>query len=148
MAEGLFPVYDVPSITVEDEEKQKYYPSLNFDFKTGDFVLDGSGNITTAAGQQAYKQWCIKTILTERYACLAYDSDIGIEMTRILQQPDFEAQCSEIERQYTEALMANPKTEYVREFEFSQPQPDAIAVKFTVKGKEYDEESISFLIKT
>ena len=147
MAEGLYPIYDVPSITVEDEEKQKYYLSLNFDFKTGDFVLDGSGSITTAAGQQTYKQWCIKTILTERYTCLAYGSDIGTEMTKVQRQPEYEAQCSEIEKQYSEALMANPKTEYVREFEFSQPQPDTIAVTFTIKGKEYDEESVSFLVK-
>lgn len=147
MSESLYPVYDVPSIVIDDEEKQKYYPSLDFDFETGDFVLDGSNNIMTAEGQRAYKQWCIKTILTERYTCLAYDSDIGTEMTRAAQQPEYEAQCSEIEKQYTEALMANPKTEYVREFEFSQPEPDVISVTFTIKGKEYDEESISFLIK-
>ena len=148
MAE-LYPVYDVPELHIsEDEEKQKYYPSLFFDYKSGDFKLDGSGNIEIARGQEAYKEWCIKTILTERYACLAYSSDIGTEMTKVAALDDYDAQCSDIERQYTEALMSNPKTEYVRDFVFTQPAPDAVSVTFTVKGKEYDEESISVLIKT
>ena len=148
MADNSYPVYDVPSVNRDSnsEAKQKYNPSLYFDFETGDFRLDNSNNIMLATGQEAYKQWCIKTILTERYACLAYSSAIGTEMTSVAELDDYEAQCSDIERQYTEALMANPKTEYVRDFSFSQPQPDAIGVGFAVKGKEYDEESLYFMI--
>ncbi len=147
MADTLFPVFDVPAVNSREEEKQKYYSSLYFDFETGDFRLDGSNNIEKASGQEAYKQWCIKTILTERYTCLAYSSNIGTEMIKAAVLSDFDAQCSDIERQYSEALMANPKTEYVREFEFSQPKPDEIGVEMIIKGKEYDEESVSFLIK-
>lgn len=146
--ENLYPVYDVPSMNIDDsEQKQRYNPSLYFDFEKGDFRLDGSNNIALATGQEAYKQWCIKTILTERYACLAYSSCIGTEMTKLARQSDYDAQCSDIERQYSEALMANPKTEYVRNFEFSQSNSDEITVSFIVKGKEYDEESISITIK-
>lgn len=148
MADGLYPVYDVPKkSSTKEEQQQQYNPSLYFDYETGDFRLDGSNNIVTATGQEAYKQWCIKTILTERHSCLAYSGNIGTEMTKIESQPDYEAQCSDIERQYTEALMANPKTEYVRNFKFSQMKPDETTVSLTIKGKEYDEESIFFTIK-
>lgn len=147
MADELYADFEVPAVNAEDEETLKYYPSLLFDYNTGDFQLDGSGRIAAARGQTAYKQWCIKTILTERYACLAYGPNIGTEMTRVSMLQDYDAQCSDIERQYTEALMANPKTEYVRDFMFSQPAPDSVSVTFTVKGKEYDEESINILIR-
>lgn len=148
MADNLYPVYDVPSMnTVDPEEKRKYSPSLYFDYELGDFRLDGRSNIVIAEGQEAYKQWCIKTILTERFACLAYSDCIGTEMALVAAQPDYDAQCSDIERQYTEALMANPKTQYVRDFQFSQPHPDSIAVSFVVKGREYDEESIYITIR-
>ncbi len=146
MAESLVAEVDVPSIVVDDEEKLKFYPSIYFDYDTGDFVLDGSGNFVMARGQVAYKQWCIKAVLTERNTCLAYSDAIGVDFASIRRQPDFDAKCSEIEREFSEALMANAKTEYVREFEFSEPAPDSIAVSFTVKAKEYDEESIKVLI--
>ena len=69
-------------------------------------------------GKTAYIQWCRKMVETERFSCLAYGTDIGVEMNDALGRAEHSAVESAVERTITEALMINPKTEYVREFEF------------------------------
>ena len=44
-----------------------------------------------------------------------------------------------IERTITEALLVNPATEYVRDFEFTM-EGDQLYVSFLAKGREWDDE--------
>lgn len=149
MAEkNLFPVFDVPEIqTPTPAEEQKYKPSVYFDYTLGDFKRDGANKIVTAEGKEAWMQWCIKTVLTERLSCLSYSSDIGAELDEALKQSDTDAVNSELERTITEALMVNPKTEYVRGFEFTWDS-DGLHCEFTVKGKEWEEQHIGVILQT
>lgn len=72
MAENqLFPVFDLPEIPDNPEYDERYYPSVYFDFETGDFLRDGAGRMITSAGREAYMQWCLKVASTERLSCLA-----------------------------------------------------------------------------
>ena len=145
---NLFPVFDTPTIAIlEEPEKQKYNPSVFFDFDLGDFLRDGAHKMVEADGKTAYIQWCRKMVDTERFTCLAYGTDVGTEMYDALSKGDHSAVESAMERTITEALMVNPKTEYVREFEFEWVNAE-LSVSFVVKGKEYDEQKLKTIVKT
>ncbi|MDN5345122.1 MAG: hypothetical protein PWQ18_1236 [Clostridia bacterium] len=81
-------------------------------------------------GAEAWVQWCIKTVLTERFAYLIYSPNYGCELEKALQQPSRRAVEAELERTITEALLADPRTEMVKDFSFSW-QGDQVKVSFT-----------------
>lgn len=146
MAETLFPVFDVPEISVLTAAKErKYRPSVYFDYSTGDFIRDGSGNMVQADGREAYRQWCLKVCMTERFTCLAYTNDIGTEMIDALAQADRPAVESAVERTICEALMVNPKTDYVRGFDFTWEKDD-LHCTFQVKGQDWEEFTLPMKI--
>ena len=145
---NLFPVFDVPEIiTPAPAEEQKYKPSVYFDYALGDFRRDGANKLVTAEGKEAYMQWCVKTVLTERLDRMAYSSDIGTELEDALKQVDLQAVESAMERTITEALMVNKRTEYVRNFEFTWDS-DGLHCDFIVKGKEWEEQQIGVILQT
>lgn len=82
---------------------------------------------------------CIKTVMTERDAFLAYSTKYGAELETSLAQSDRASVEASLERTITEAIMANPKTEYCRDFTFIWPEPDSCDCEFVVKGRGYDE---------
>lgn len=144
----LFPTVDVPEIlTPVPASKQHYKPSYQFDFTTGDFVRDGANRVVVCSGREAYLQWCMKVVHTERMTCLAYSSDIGIEGQEALAQSDRRAVESALERTISEALKVNPRTEYVRGFSFSW-EADVLRCRFTVKGREWEELEIETEMRT
>lgn len=144
----LFPVFDVPEITTPTQaEERKYKPSPYFDFETGDFKRSGSNKIIEADGKEAYRQWCLKVVLTERLDHLSYDSDIGAELNDALKQADRAAVESALERTITEALMVDRRTEYVRRFEFEWKN-SALYCTFRVKGEEWEEQEIGVNFNT
>nr|WP_325297164.1 DUF2634 domain-containing protein [uncultured Dysosmobacter sp.] len=146
MAQNLFPVFDVPEITTPAAAaERKYRPSVYFDFDLGDFRRDGAGNMVQADGREAYKQWCLKVCMTERFTCLSYTTDIGTEMIGVLSQADRAAVESALERTINEALMVNPKTEYVRNFTFSWENED-LHCTFDVKGQDWEEQTLTLTI--
>ena len=130
---NLYPTFEPPT-TVEQEQPQlapEYPKSYLFDFEKGDFVLDGAGRIVIADGYTAWVQWCVKTVLTERFAYLAYSWNYGVEVEQAIKQPDRALVEMEIERTITEALMADPRTELVRDFSFKW-HADELYVSFTI----------------
>lgn len=145
MAEQLFPIFDIPEIEEEAEDEEKYYPSVFFDFEKGDFVLDGAHRMTQAGGREAYMQWCLKMVDTERDACLAYSDDIGTEFEEMASIGDRLTRESEIKSTITDALMVHPCTEYVRNFKF-QHEADSCWATFTVKGYGWEEQELTTLI--
>lgn len=98
-----------------------------------------------ADGREAYRQWCLKTVMTERFTCLAYTTDIGTEMIEALAQADRAAVESAVERTINEALMVNPKTEYVRDYVFSW-RNEVLDCTFNVKGQSWEEQVVSVRI--
>lgn len=143
MAESLYPVLNLPPLIPVghvDEDKE-YKQSVNFDYDTGDFVLDGSNRMVLVDGKEAFIQWCLKQCVTERYTKLAYSDSVGVEIqTAIKSVNDIESVKSIIQRAITEALMVNPATEYVRDFSFSWDGSDSLYVQFIVKGKPWVED--------
>ncbi len=144
---NLFPVFDVPEIK-EEKPTIKYNRSAYFDFNKGDFVRDGSNKIVSCDGKEAWRQWCIKTVLTERFVYSAYSNNEGVELEQALQWSDIKAVESSIEKTVTEALMADPmgRTQFVRDFQFNW-LGDHIYTQFVVQGIEAEAEVIGVNLK-
>lgn len=140
---ALFPVAESPQFIPESEERDNQYrPTVAWDVEKGDFILNGKGKMELCSGIEGYKVWCCKMALTQRYACLAYPEEIGAELEEALDEPEEKAVQSAIERTITEALMVNPRTEYVRDFQFTWTG-DSVSCSFIVKGLENEEFRIA-----
>lgn len=147
MADDLFPVVDVPEYEEENEEYDiTYKPSVMWDLEKGDFVLDSAGAMMLSEGLEAYKIWCVKAVATERFSCLAYADDIGSEMEDAMQEEDDNAVELAIERTIEEALMTNPRTESVGDFEF-QWEPSVVHVRFVVQAVYWESFELKVVLK-
>lgn len=103
---------------MEVEPQLTYGKGIKFDFAAGDFVLDGAGRLVIVDGHTEWVQWCIKTVLTERFAYLVYGPDYGTELEALPREPSRGAAEARVRRTITEALMVNPRTREVRGFDF------------------------------
>lgn len=140
MSQPLFSVVQVPEFIPENTRYDvEYRRSTKWDTAAGDFVRDGANRIAECSGREAYAVWCFKTAQTERYRCLAYPDSVGVEMERALDNDDEKTVESMVQRTVTEAVMVNPRTEDVLDFEFSW-EGDNMHCKFKVKGVGWDEK--------
>jgi len=109
-----------PDILDEDNDyDMAYKPSAKWDLKTGDFVRDGNGDIVKCDGYEAFRVWCVKVTLTQRNALRAYSQEIGTELDEALAWDDHGIVETEVQNAITEALLVNPRTVDVGEFEFT-----------------------------
>lgn len=129
---SLYPVFEMPEIVEQSQTRPEpeYPESYLFDFEKGEFVTDVAGRTVIADGHTAWKQWCIKTVLTERFAYLIYSWNYGVETEDALKRPSREEVEMEVERTITEALLVDPRTKMVREFSFEW-SGDQLWVAFT-----------------
>lgn len=140
---SIYPTFNLPDLITSGltAEQKTYKQSLYFDYEKGDFRRDAANRLVLATGQEAFEQWCLKQCVTERNTKMAYSSKIGVEIeSAVKRETNIIAVESTIQRTITEALMVNPATEYVRNFEFTWDGSDSLKVSFTVKGKAWPEE--------
>lgn len=131
----LFPVFEVPKVLERSDRNTRQTYSLCFDFEKGDFALDSSGRIKTAASYDSWVQWCLKTIYTERFAFLAYSGQAGTEIEEALKQNEKALSESYIEKTVTEALLADPYSRTVRVYDFIfNWETDSVDVDLKVSG--------------
>jgi hypothetical protein len=150
MAQNLFPVINVPAELAEDIQiQQQYRPAPLWDFESGDFILDGARQPVYGSGFDAWVLWCIKAIMTERWAHYAYSGNSGIEADDAFKQPDRKAQESAFERTVTEALLADPmgRTRQVRDFTFDW-RGDSLNIGCVVVGADGNSATIAAPIRT
>lgn len=149
---NLYPVFEVPNILTGRGAKAKkpvdYKKSYLFDYHTGDFVRGTANRIPFADGKEAWKQWCMKTVATQRYACRAYNNAIGIDrdsLYQISRRAEVEASLSADIR---DALLADPaeRTTFVSGFQFIWEE-NYVRVSFNVIGAEGESETLQVDIK-
>ncbi len=131
MAENLYPVFDIPAQTgATQAQTQRYHPAPCFDFDAGDFVRDGGGRVVMCDGEQAYRQWCHKMLLTQKGACLAYTA-LGVAGEEAQRESTPAAVRSALERAISEALLAHPGTKRVSDFSY-EIQGEVLRIAFIV----------------
>lgn len=146
----LFPVFDVPSSLVSSTNSviEKYKSAPLFDVDTGEFLVDGGGQLLYGTGYDAWVFWCTKAVCTQRWAHLGYHSFTGVELETAMSEPDRAAQQSALQRTITEALLADPMCRTVRVYDFVfQWLADALSVTFQVLGCNGDTASIQTKVK-
>jgi len=150
--QNLFPVFDAPSVLADDEPTvQRYNPAPLWDLERGDFILDGARKTQYGSGFDACILWCVKTILTQRWAHDGYASNAGIEITQAFAAPGRKAQESMLERTITEALLADPmgRTTQVRNFRFTwEGGGDSLLLECDVFGEDGNSAAIKAPIRT
>ena len=138
--ESLFPD-DLGDEEIEDdlledteEEVIGYKISPYFDTKSGDFLLNGSGQIITADEITAYTNWCENVMASERYKHDGYSDDIGIDYDEIFSASSREEAELIIESEISEALAADPfgRTQYVQKVSCEWIGPDTVLVNVEV----------------
>lgn len=122
-----------------------YRNGVSFDYERGDFKRDGRNRLMDSDGIESWKSWCINCLSTERYSCLAYSSDFGIELEKVFQAESREEAESILTRQITEAILADPygRTAYIEDLEFNWTGADAVEVSAILHG--IDEVSIDLV---
>lgn len=66
-------------VSAAQAQAQPRTKSFLFDYELGDFVRDGAGRILKTDGPQKVASWCIKALLTERFAWIVYPHNYGVE---------------------------------------------------------------------
>ncbi len=139
---NLFPTENVNNSVPLDDIKQNipvgYKQSINFDDKSGDFSRNGQYRAITAAGVEAWKQWCMNCLETERYSKSSYSTDFGINTKLVFKLQDKSAREILLQKEITEALKADDykRTVAVSDFKFNWFAPDAVEVSMKILGIE------------
>lgn len=134
-AESIFPedIDDDLEDDLEEDDTEEvigYKIAPYFDTKSGDFILNGSGQVITADEITAYTQWCENIIATDRYNHDSYSDDIGIDYEEVFQAGSREEAEAILESEISEALESDPygRTQYVQNVSFEWIGPDALNV--------------------
>lgn len=132
----------------EEEETIGYKTAALFDYESGEFIFNGSGQIIDADGITAWQQWCENVIATERYKHDSYTDDIGIDYDEIFNLDDQEEIESMLEAEISEALECDPygRTQYVQNIDFEWISTSEVIVRIDVVGMESELISIEATI--
>lgn len=132
---SLYPVFATPSIIEDHAAQPTFKQSLSFD--QGDLVVDGAGRVVLANGHDAWIQWCIKALASERSQMMAYSDDYGVEFIAAMDQAGRAAKEAMLARTIKEALMADPakRTADVRSFSYVWAD-DSVEVSFEIIGSD------------
>lgn len=142
MEENLYPVENEEILAEELEEDEGspvgYYSSLYFDETIGDFARDGQHKLKVSTGVEAWEQWCINCVRTERGAYPAYGDTFGIATHEAFKADSPEEAESILALEINEALMNDPygRTEFVENIEFNWIDTSQLEVQITVRGIE------------
>lgn len=80
---------------------------------------------------EAVMQAITKILYTERYSCVIYSSDYGVELEKLIGQ-DYDYVVSDIERIITEALTVDDRVLSISDLEIVKLNKDSAQVTFTV----------------
>ena len=147
---NLYPVFQTPTILEETKKNEGVYKASSyFDFELGDFRMDGGGKMVEASGFDAWKQWCIKTVATQRGAFYNYTDGLGIDGEQAMAQDTYELQKAALESTIKEALLADPygRTVEVRDFAWSRGV-DSLHMSCTSVGQDDRTARIEYDIPT
>lgn len=117
-------------IPMRDTDISTKYKFVESSTKTYGMVLEGDRIRSYIDNKEAMKQAIYKIILTERYKYVIYSWNYGIELRDLFGKP-IPYCCVELERRIKEALLQDNRISNVYNFEFSNPKPEVILVKFT-----------------
>lgn len=129
--------FDAPATDNGVRKAARYGISPYFNFDAGDIELDGTGRVQMADARESWLMWCVKSVLTERGAYMAYSDNVGTDMNWAMEQGEREAQQEALINAITDALLADPagRTLAVNGFGFNW-SADSVRVSFALTGED------------
>lgn len=119
---NLYPTAGVEAADYTDRAmggETSYGSTVQFDFEKHEFILSPTGKQKTVTSSDAWGEWCVKAMSTERYRYLIYSNRYGEEIDTLLgKSKPHEVIESEIRRMTRECLMCDPRTAKVEDFHF------------------------------
>ena len=82
-------------------------------------------------GLDAVMQAVMKILYTERYSCVIYSGDYGVELEKLIGK-DYDYIVSDIERIITEALTVDDRVTSISDLQIEKVATDAMRITFTV----------------
>lgn len=79
----------------------------------------------------AVMQAVMKILYTERYSCVIYSGDYGVELEKLIGK-DYDYIVSDIERIITEALTVDDRVTSISDLQIEKVATDAMRITFTV----------------
>lgn len=119
----LFPTAGVDEAPYNPMDSPRQGPiygrTVQFDYDKHEYILSPTGRMPTTQASDAWGEWCVKALSTERYKYLIYTPDYGVELDTLIGQSRPHAVIeSEIRRMVRECLMCDPRTAGVDNFRF------------------------------
>lgn len=123
---------------IDEDSPVGYLGSVYFDESIGDFSRDGQFRLKPATGLEAWEQWCINCISTERGVYPAYGDLFGISTYEAFKAETRAEIESILTLEITEGLKNDPyqRTEYVENITFNWLPSEDVEVTITVRGIE------------
>lgn len=119
----LFPTVGTAEATYIDEaasDTVNYGKTVQFDFEKHEFILSPTGRQKTVTSSDAWGEWCVKTLCSERYKYLIYSDNYGEEIDTLLGKSyPRKVVESEIRRMVKDCLMVDKRTASVDNFQFT-----------------------------
>lgn len=119
----LFPTVGTAEATYIDEaasDTVNYGKTVQFDFEKHEFILSPTGRQKTVTSSDAWGEWCVKALCSERYKYLIYSDNYGEEIDTLLGKSyPRKVVESEIRRMVKDCLMVDKRTTSVDNFKFT-----------------------------
>lgn len=119
----LFPTVGTAEATYIDEvasDTVNYGKTVQFDFEKHEFILSPTGRQKTVISSDAWGEWCVKALCSERYKYLIYSDNYGEEIDTLLGKSyPRKVVESEIRRMVKDCLMVDKRTASVDNFKFT-----------------------------
>lgn len=119
----LFPTVGTAEAAYIDEaasDTVNYGKTVQFDFEKHEFILSPTGRQKTVTSSDAWGEWCVKALCSERYKYLIYSDNYGEEIDTLLGKSyPREVVESEIRRMVKDCLMVDKRTASVDNFQFT-----------------------------
>lgn len=119
----LFPTVGTAEATYVDEaasDTVNYGKTVQFDFEKHEFILSPTGRQKTVTSSDAWGEWCVKALCSERYKYLIYSDNYGEEIDTLLGRSyPRKVVESEIRRMVKDCLMVDKRTASVDNFQFT-----------------------------
>ena len=119
----LFPTVGTAEATYVDEaasDTVNYGKTVQFDFEKHEFILSPTGRQKTVTSSDAWGEWCVKALCSERYKYLIYSDNYGEEIDTLLGKSyPRKVVESEIRRMVKDCLMVDKRTASVDNFQFT-----------------------------
>ena len=121
-------------ITPQNYDFNADFQAETYASKTYKINFDEKRIIGKVDGLEAVKQAIHKILHTERFSCLIYSWDYGVEFDQLIGK-DYEFIVGDLQRRIEEALLQDDRIKAIEDVKISKQEKNSISVSFVVVSK-------------